>query len=160
MRVIAVKRTPDDALAAELGLHWLGTFDALHELLGESDVVSLHLPMIPETVNFIGEAELADMKPGALLLNISRAPMVNRAALLAALESGHLGGAGLDVFWEEPVPANDPMLALPNVVVTPHIAGDTRETERRLAELTAENVQCLARNETPAYVVGVDVDAG
>lgn len=159
MRVIAVKRTADEDLATELGLEWLRTFDALDDLLADSDVVSLHLPMIPETVDFIGEVELSRMKSGALLINISRAPMVNRAALHAALESGHLGGVGLDVFWEEPVPKDDPLLGLPNAVITPHIAGDTRETERRLAELTAENVRRLARAETPAYLVGVDVDA-
>ncbi len=160
MRVVAVKRTRDAALADELGLDWLETFDSLDRLLAESDIVSLHLPMIPDTVDFIGEAELAKMKAGAFLINISRAPMVNRAALLTALQCGHLGGAGLDVFWEEPVPANEPMLELPNVVITPHIAGDTRETERRLAELTADNVNRLARDEAPAWVVGVDVDAG
>lgn len=160
MSVVAVKRTADDALAAELGLEWLGTFDSLDDLLAESDVVSVHLPMIPETVDFIGEAQLSRMKPGALLINISRAPMVNRAALESALRRGHLGGAGMDVFWEEPAPLDDPLLAMPNVVVTPHIAGDTRETERRLAELTAENVRRVARGEPPAYLVGVDVDAG
>ncbi|MCZ7600760.1 MAG: hypothetical protein M5U09_27670 [Gammaproteobacteria bacterium] len=160
MRVVAVKRTADDSLAAELGPEWLRTFDALDDLLAESDVVSVHLPMIPETVDFIGEAQLSRMKPGALLINISRAPMANRAALEAALRRGHLGGAGMDVFWEEPAPLDDPLLAMPNVVVTPHIAGDTRETERRLAELTAENVRRVARGEPPAYLVGVDVDAG
>jgi phosphoglycerate dehydrogenase-like enzyme len=160
MRVIAVKRTADPALARELSLDWLATFDALDALLGESDIVSMHLPMVPETVDFLDHRRIARMKAGCLLINISRAPMVNRAALLASLESGHLGGAGLDVFWQEPIPVDDPLLALPNVIVTPHIAGDTRETEARLAELTAENVRRTARGETPRYCVGVDVDAG
>jgi phosphoglycerate dehydrogenase-like enzyme len=160
LRVVAVKRSADDALARELGLTWLGTMDRLPELLAESDFVSLHLPQTPETVDLIGANELSSMKRGAFLINISRAPMVNRAALTEALRSGHLGGAGLDVWWQEPADPADPLLALRNVVLTPHIAADTTESETRLAELTAENVRRVARGEAPRYVVGVDVDEG
>ena len=160
LRVVAVKRSAGDALARELGLTWLGTMDRLPELLAESDFVSLHLPQTPETVDFIGRDELSRMKSGAFLINISRAPMVNRAALAEALQSGHLGGAGLDVWWQEPADPADPLLALRNVLLTPHIAADTTESETRLAELTAENVRRIARGEAPRYVVGVDVDEG
>lgn len=160
LRVAAVKRSADDALARELGLAWLGTMERLPELLAESDFVSLHLPQTPQTVDMIGARELAAMKQGAFVINISRAPMLNRQALLGALRSGHLGGAGLDVWWEEPADPADPLLAMPNVVLTPHIAADTVESEQRLAELTAENVRRTARGEPPRYVVGVDVDAG
>jgi phosphoglycerate dehydrogenase-like enzyme len=160
LRVVAVKRSADDALARELGLAWLGTMERLPELLAESDFVSLHLPQTPETVDLIDAQALARMKPGACLINISRAPMLNRAALLAALRSGHLGGAGLDVWWEEPADPADPLLAMRNLILTPHIAADTAESEQRLAELTAENVRRIARGEPPRYVVGVDVDAG
>jgi len=160
LRVVAVKRSAGDALARELGLTWLGTMDRLPELLAESDFVSLHLPQTPETVDFIGRDELSRMKSGAFLINISRAPMVNRAALAEALQSGHLGGAGLDVWWQEPADPADSLLALRNVVLTPHIAADTTESETRLAELTAENVRRIARGEAPRYVVGVDVDEG
>ena len=160
LRVVAVKRSAGDALARELGLTWLGTMDRLPELLAESDFVSLHLPQTPETVDFIGRDELSRTKSGAFLINISRAPMVNRAALAEALQSGHLGGAGLDVWWQEPADPADPLLALRNVVLTPHIAADTTESETRLAELTAENVRRIARGEAPRYVVGVDVDEG
>ena len=86
--------------------------------------------------------------------------MLNRHALRAALESGQVGGAALDVWWEEPADPADPLLMLPQVILTPHIAGDTAEAEQRLAELTAENLRRLARGEAPQYVVGVDVDAG
>ena len=160
LRVIAVKRSADDALARELGLAWLGTLQRLPELLAESDFVSLHLPQNASTVDLIGARELAQMKPGAFLINISRAPMLNKRALLDALQSGHLGGAGVDVWWDEPADPADPLLALPQVIVSPHIAGDTREVEQRLAELTADNVRRIARGESPRYVVGVDVDAG
>ena len=160
LRVIAVKRTADPALARELGLVWLGTIDQLPRLLAESDFVSLHLPMNQETVDFIGAREIAMMRQGGFIINISRAPMLNKQALTDALLSGRLGGAGLDVFWTEPADPADSLLALPNVVVTPHIAGDTQEVEQRLAELTAENVRLLSNGAQPRYVVGIDVDAG
>ena len=160
LRVIAVKRTRDDALARSLGLAWLGGMERLPELLAESDFVSLHLPHIPETVDLIGARELGQMRQGSYLINISRAPMLNRRALLEALSSGHLGGAGLDVWWEEPADPADPLLALRNVLLTPHIAADTTQTEQRLADLTADNIRRLQRGEPPRYVVGVDVDAG
>lgn len=160
LRVIAVKRTADDGLARELGLDWLGTMERLPELLAKSDFVSLHLPQNTETVDFIGARELAQVKQGAFLINISRAPMLNKQALLDALRSGQLAGAGLDVCWEEPVNPDDPLLALPQVILTPHIAGDTAEVEQRLAELTAQNVRMIASGEHPRYVVGLDVDAG
>ena len=160
LRVIAVKRTADVELARTLGLAWLGTMEQLPQLLAESHFVSLHLPQTPETVDLIGAEQLRQMRAGAYLINISRAPMLNRDALLAALRSGHLGGAGVDVWWEEPANPADPLLAMPNMLLTPHIAADTAETELRLAELTADNVQRIARGEPPRYVVGVDVDAG
>jgi phosphoglycerate dehydrogenase-like enzyme len=160
LRVIAVKRTADDGLARELGLTWLGTMDRLPELLAESDFVSLHLPDNPQTVDMIGQRELTQMKRGAFIINISRAPMLNRHALQRALAAEHLGGAGLDVWWEEPADPADPLLAFPNVVISPHIAGDTMDVERRLAELSAENARRVARGAPPLYVVGVDVDAG
>ena len=160
LRVVAVKRTADDALARALGLAWLGTMGRLPELLAEADFVSLHLPNTQETVGMIGARELGLMKQGAFVINISRAPMLDRAALLDALRAGHLGGAAADVWWEEPADPADPLLAMPNVILTPHIAADTAETEQRLAELTADNVRRIARGEAPRYVVGVDVDAG
>jgi phosphoglycerate dehydrogenase-like enzyme len=160
LRVIAVKRSADADLARKLGLEWLGTMERLPQLLAESHFVSLHLPQTPETVDLIGAAELQKMRRGAYVINISRAPMLNRHALLDALQSGHLGGAGLDVWWEEPADPGDPLLAFPNVLLTPHIAADTAETELRLAELTADNVLRIARGDSARYVVGVDVDAG
>ena len=160
LRVIAVKRSADPELARTLGLAWLGTMEKLPQLLAESHFVSLHLPQTPETVDLIDTKELQQMRRGAYLINISRAPMLNRHALLEALRSGHLGGAGVDVWWEEPADPADPLLALPNVLLTPHIAADTAETELRLAELTADNVRRIVRGEAPKYLVGVDVDAG
>src|SRR5262245_48501109 len=94
--------------------------EAWHELLRDSDIITLHCPLTDATRNLIDERAFALMKPGALLINCSRGAVVDRAALERALDSGHLGGAGLDVFWEEPWNPADPLYHRPNVVVTPH----------------------------------------
>jgi len=98
----------------------------LEELLATSDWISIQLPESPGTRGFIGPDELAGMKPGACLINTSRADLVDREALLAALRSGHLGGLGLDTPYEEPGRRDDPLLAFPNVIVTPHTAAQPR----------------------------------
>ena len=92
------------------------------ELLERSDYVSVQLPSNAETRNMLDAAAFGRMKPGAVLINVSRAEILDRAALIEALESGHLGGAGLDVFWEEPAAPDDPLTRFPNVVITPHTA--------------------------------------
>jgi glyoxylate reductase len=110
------------------------------ELLRQSDFVSLHLPLSEDTHHFMGENELKLMKPSAILVNSSRGQVVDQAALLAALESGQIAGAGLDVTDPEPVRANDPLLGLPQVTVLPHIGSATRETRGKMTELAAQNL--------------------
>jgi phosphoglycerate dehydrogenase-like enzyme len=105
---------------------------ALPELLGAADIVSVHVPRTPATTGLIGAAELRAMRPGALLVNTARGGIVDEAALLAALQDGHLGGAALDVFAAEP-PAGSPLLGLPNVIASAHVAG---LSERSIAEMT------------------------
>jgi phosphoglycerate dehydrogenase-like enzyme len=97
-------------------------------LLRTADIVSLHIPLTDETRGLIDDAALAKMKPGAVLVNTARGPVVNEAALVAALQSGHLGAAGLDVYEQEPLRAGHPLAAFQNVVLTPHIAAATRDT--------------------------------
>ena len=97
----------------------------------ESDVVSLHLPLTPETDRLIDATRLAAMKPGAILVNTARGGLVDEPALIELLRQGHLGGAALDVFATEPLPADHPMLELPNVVLAPHVAWHTPETMAR-----------------------------
>jgi glycerate dehydrogenase len=124
----------------------------LDTLLRESDVVSLHCPLTPETREIIDAAALAKMKPTAFLINTSRGPLVNEAALAAALNAGQIAGAGLDVLAVEPPPATNPLLVARNCVITPHVAWATREARRRLIECTAENLRAFAAG-TPRNVV-------
>jgi glycerate dehydrogenase len=116
----------------------------LDTLLRESDVVSLHCPLTPETKEIVNAASLAKMKPTAFLINTSRGPLVNEADLAAALNEGRLAGAGLDVLSVEPPPASNPLLAARNCLITPHIAWATRNARRRLIEVTAANLRAFA----------------
>lgn len=122
-------------------------FLPLDELLATSDLVSLHLPLDAETAGFLSAERIARMKRGAVLINTARGGLVDEAALLAALESGHLRGAGLDVFAREPLPADHPLLARPEVVVMPHLAWLTPETMARSLAVAVENCRRLAAGE-------------
>ncbi len=125
----------------------LGEWRPLEALLGEADVVSLHLPLTPQTERLIDAAALARMKRGAVLVNTARGGLVDQAALTGALRDGRLAAAGLDVFAREPPDAADPLFSLPNVVVTPHIAWLTTGTFDRSFSIAAENCRRLAAGE-------------
>lgn len=112
----------------------------LEQLLAESDVVSLHIPLTPSTRNLLNADRLALMKRGAILINTARGGVVDEGALAAALHEGRLGAAALDVFDEEPLPAGNPLAGAPNVLLTPHIAGVTIESNERVSALIAERV--------------------
>jgi phosphoglycerate dehydrogenase-like enzyme len=120
-----------------------GRFVGLDGLLATADIVSLHVPLTPETQRLIGREALAAMRPGAILINTARGGLVDEAALVEALTSGRLRGAGLDVFAEEPVDPANPLLALPNVVVAPHQAWLTPETLDRSLAVAFDNCRRL-----------------
>jgi D-3-phosphoglycerate dehydrogenase len=122
---------------------------SLHEMLPEVDLLTLHLPLTPESRHMIGRAELALMKKDAVLVNVSRGGIVDEAALYESLKSGHLFGAGLDVFEVEPPAADHPLLSLPNVVATPHAAGGTHDTQERSALLVAQQVIDVLNGKEP-----------
>jgi phosphoglycerate dehydrogenase-like enzyme len=115
----------------------------LSELIAVADIISLHLPLVPDTERLIDRAALGQMKPGAILVNTARGGLVDEAALVEALASGHLRAAGLDVFAEEPLPADNPLLTLDNVVLMPHVAWLTPETLDRSLDIAIENMRRL-----------------
>ena len=123
------------------------SFRSLHDLLGEADIVSLHVPLTPATSKMIGYKQFKLMRRDAILINTARGGLVDQSALIAALQSGHLGAAGLDVFDPEPLPPDEPLLKLENVVLTPHVAWLTTGTLDRSLSVAVENCRRLLTGE-------------
>jgi len=143
MKVIFYDVAPRDEVAKEIGCEPAGS---LEELLASSDIISIHVPLTAETRHLIGERELSKVKPGAILINTARGAIVDEKALYWALKSGRLGGAGLDVYEEEP-PKNIDLVRLPNVVCTPHIGAQTREAQREASLIAARKIVEFFRGE-------------
>ena len=122
-------------------------------VVAEADFLSLHAPATPETHKLMDAARIAQMKRGSYLLNLARGILVDEDALLEALDSGHLMGAGLDVFDPEPLPAVSRLRSHPNVIGTPHMASVTLEGRRRIETMAVERVVSFFRGESPADLV-------
>jgi D-3-phosphoglycerate dehydrogenase len=131
--------------------------DDLNAMLRECDVVSVHAVVTPETENIVGAEQFAAMKPGAIYLNSARAMLHDTDALVAALQSGHLGGAGLDHFKGENLATDHPLVSMQNVVLTPHIGGATYDTEANHSKLIADDVARLLNGEKPVNCVNPEV---
>ena len=142
---------PDDP--SLFGAQSVVTPEQLDDLIPEADFVSLHLPLNEETRHTLDARRLSLMKPDSYVINVARGALVDEPALVAALSEGRLAGAGLDVFGEEPLPLGSPLFDMPNVVLTPHIAGATDGTARRRAEAAAENCDRVAQGLEPLYRV-------
>ena len=144
-----VRRLAFDPFAADVpaGVEASAT---LEELLGASDIVTLHLPLLPETRGLLSEARIRAMRPGSFLVNVSRGPLVDTRALAAALRDGHLGGAAVDVYEPEPPTADDPLLDAPNTILTPHHAWHSIEAESRARSQTLEAVLAVIDGREPA----------
>ncbi len=145
MRLLYHSRTRRREAEAELGLE----FVELERLLKESDFVSLHVFLSPQTRHLIGERELALMKPTAILVNTARGPVVDQRALYRALKERRIAAAGLDVAEEEPIPLDDPLLTLDNVTITPHVGSASVATRAKMAAMAVENVLATLRGERP-----------
>ncbi|MCC7447889.1 MAG: hydroxyacid dehydrogenase [Anaerolineae bacterium] len=154
MKVIAYDPFITHRQAAELGVEWITTLSAL---LSTADVVSLHVPLTSETRHLINAARLAQMKPGAYLINTARGGLVDESALLAALECRQLSGAGLDVFEHEPPAPDSPLLTREDVIATPHLAGVTSTSKDRMVREAIQQVLQVLHGEQPAHVVNPQV---
>jgi len=151
MKVIAWTYHPDQERAARLGLEYVDTLD---DLLARADVVSVHLLSTKETRGLLGRMEFSRMKDGAIFINTARGDIVDEAALTDALRSGKLLGAGLDVFTHEPVEKDNPILSLPNVVLSPHTGGTTPEALANGLMMCADNVVAFIESgQVPNRVV-------
>ena len=146
MRVLAYSRSRRPVGEA------IGTYVDLNTLLSQSDVISLHCPLFPETTKLINKDTLAQMKDGAILLNTSRGAVIDEAALAEALRSGKLRGAAVDVVSAEPMHRNNPLLTAPNCIITPHMAWSPIETRQRILDITMESIRRYL-NGTPINVV-------
>ena len=149
LRIVAFDQyVPHDAIRAA-GVEPL----SFQEALEQADLVSIHVPLTDETRHLISSQALSWMKPGAIIVNTSRGPVIDTAALISALESGHLAGAGLDVVDPEPPPPEHELRQMPNVLLTPHIAFYSEEAQRELQRRAAEEVARVLRGEQPRSLV-------
>ncbi len=145
MRVIAYDPYNDDAA------------HSLEDLLAEADIVSLHAPVTADTTGLIGAEQFAAMRDGVVFLNTARAQLHDTDALVDALRSGKVAAAGLDHFVGEWLPTDHPLVAMPNVVLTPHIGGATWNTEARQAQMVADDLEALLSGKTPVHIVNPEV---
>jgi glyoxylate reductase len=158
MRVLYLKHSSRMRKGRRSGVRIAGAVEvSLGRLLAESDFVSMHVPLTPETHHMMGAREFARMKPGAILINTTRGAVVDQAAMLAALRSGRLGGAGLDVTDPEPIAARDPLLRLDNVVITPHIGSASIATRARMAARAVDNILAVFGGRAPRWCANPEV---
>lgn len=153
MRILAYDAYRDEQAAKDLG----ATFVELDELLRESDFVSLHCALTPETRHLIGARELGLMKREAILVNAARGPVVDTDALTQALRDGTIWSAALDVTDPEPLPPDHPLISMPNCIVVPHIASASVATRNRMATLAVQNALAVLQGKTPPHCVNPEV---
>jgi phosphoglycerate dehydrogenase-like enzyme len=130
---------------------------ALDDLMRQSDIVTVHCQEMPETFGLIGRREIGLMPPGGYLLNLARASIVDEDALYEALVGGHLAGAALDVFRDEPVQPENRFVALPNVLVSPHLGGATRDVVRHQSRMIVDDIEAYLSGKRPVHIVNPQV---
>lgn len=149
MKVLYHDPVPRLEAAREVGAYYRD----LPDLLRDADFISVHVPLTPQTRGMFGAEQFAMMKPTAVFVNTARGPVVDQAALYQALRDRRIFAAGIDVFTTEPLPLDDPLLTLDNVVLTPHIASASVATRSRMATLAAENLLAVTRGQRPQHLV-------
>jgi phosphoglycerate dehydrogenase-like enzyme len=147
VRLIGITREVREGKAAEFGLDAVYSTTDRAAALAQTNILVICSKMTPEMRGVIDDSALRAMPPGGYVVNAARGGLIDREAFLAALRDGHLAGAGLDVYWEEPISPDDPLLALPNVIATPHIAGVTDRSYDEIAVAVAKNLERLRRGE-------------
>jgi D-3-phosphoglycerate dehydrogenase len=152
-RVLAYDVVESPDMVERFGVEYV-SFD---ELLRQSDVLTLHAPLVPETRGLIDAAALAKMKPSAYVVNTARGPLIDEVAIAQALHGSQIAGAALDVFEREPLPASSPLRQAPNVILTPHIAGVTQQSRVAMAAMAIENVARVLRGQAPVSCVNPEV---
>jgi glyoxylate reductase len=152
MRVLYTTRssTDDEPVAG-------ASLVSMKRLLQRSDFVSIHVPLTAQTKHLIGAKELALMKPGATLINTARGAVIDQRALYRSLKTGHLGGAGLDVTDPEPMASDDPLLKLPNLVISPHIGSATYTTRNKMADIATDNIIEVLKGRRPRFCANPQV---
>ena len=154
MRIMAIDvASIQQSIQEAHGLAFCGKTGDLPRLLAESDYLSVHVPLTSTTRHMLNRAALSSMKPSAVIINVARGEVIDETALVEVLQDGRLRGAGLDVFPKEPVDPDHPLLRLPNVIATPHVAGVTFGTSYRRAQAVIANVERVAQNLPPLYEV-------
>ena len=153
LKILATDPFVDSTRAAALGV----TLVDLDTLCRESDYISMHAPLLPETRHLMGERALSLMKPGAILVNTARGPVVDTAALLAAVDEGRLASAGLDVFEEEPLPVNSPFRSHPRIIVTDHTAWYSEESQVQLQTTAAQEIVRVCGGGLPVSMANPEV---
>jgi len=152
MQIVAYDHSVTAEQAQQLGV----SLADLETVIASADFLSLHVPLTPQTRHLMNHERLALMKPGAYLLNTARGPLIDADALLAAVNSGKLAGAGLDVFDPEPLPVDSPLRNHPRIIATPHIASGTMESFNRMETRALEQVLAFFRDEPVAHLVNPD----
>lgn len=152
MRLIYYDNTRNRDLEQEYTIKYV----PMKDLLRESDFLSIHVPLLPETIHSIGDKELSLMKKTAFVVNTARGPIVDEAALIRALRTHKIAGAGLDVFEKEPIGCDNPLLKMDNVVLLPHIASGSIETRTAMAEMAARNIVAGLKGEVPPQLLNKD----
>jgi D-3-phosphoglycerate dehydrogenase len=160
MHVIAVTKNPflkKPGIDKVYFVDSLGGSEIISESLSRADYVSLHIPLTEETKNMIGTKELALMKKSAFLVNVARAPIVDREALFTVLSDNRIAGAAFDVFWKEPPDPDDKLLKLRNFILTQHIAGWTTESVDAISRIIVTNIERLAQAQVPLTIINSEV---